>query len=129
MRNMNAKPISVLLVGTICGAIYGGLAGLCAPPAVFFLTAGSATTLGSEAADGWATLALLAPLVSGALGFFAGLFMASMFNLFVRQLKPRPAVVAIRSASHILYVERSDISGVATRAGQTSPVEGNILAG
>jgi hypothetical protein len=111
----NAKPISALLVATVSAAIYGGSTMLVAPPALFFLATNSSAALNSEPMDGWATLAVFAPLAGGLLGFFAGLLMASLFNLFVKQVaKPRLALASVRRIHQGTPGgrEREDVSGL-----------------
>lgn len=99
MKDM--KPISATIVGFVLAAIYGGAALLCGPAVLFFLTAGGVPRLDADPIDGWATVAVLAPVAAAVIGFLSGVFIASMFNLFARQV-PEPVsarVVAIRSRS------------------------------
>ena len=116
MRNI--QPISALLVGTVSAAIYGGVTVLCGPPILFFLTAGSLPGLDADPIDGWVTLAVFAPLMSGAIGFFSGLFMASFWNFLVVQvLKPKPSVVAMSRVIGEAHAESRDDSDFSRRPG------------
>jgi hypothetical protein len=100
----NAKPVSVLLVAIVSAALEGGLAVLFVPALSFlFITISGPARLSDPAAERWMTVAVLAPLCCGVIGFGTGAFMASMFNLFVNQdaqLKPLLAERArMRAAS------------------------------
>jgi hypothetical protein len=125
------KPISALTAGVLSAAIYGGAALLCGPPALFFLTAGSLSRLDADPIDGWVTIAVFAPMLSSVIGFLAGFFMASLFNLFVRQA-PRPApgvIVAIRPQSYAASAGQSHISGFSDRSRAAVGAEHGVING
>lgn len=82
-----AKPINAKMVALVSAGLHAGLAVLFVPVLSFvflLVTSGSAPTE-TGLSDKWMTLAVIAPVVCGLLGLFAGLLMASLFNLFVRQ--------------------------------------------
>ena len=115
MKDM--KPISAVMVGMALAAIYGGATLLCGPDALFFLTAGSLPRFDADPTDGWATIAVFAPLAGAAIGFLSGFFMASVFNLFVRQTSKRsPAtVVTIRPKSRGAAAGQATVAGFPVR--------------
>jgi hypothetical protein len=119
------KPISATMVGLVLAVIYGGATLLCGPAVLFFLTAGGVPRLDADPTDVWATVAVLAPLAAAAIGFLSGVLMASMFNLFARQV-PEPAlarVVAIRSRSRGASAGESNGAGFSVR-GQEQVING-----
>jgi len=93
----NSQPVSVLLVAFVSAAVHGLGAVLFVPVLSFlFLVFGSLPAqLGSivGATDRGMTLAVIAPFCCAALGFVAGAFMASLFNMFVKE-RPRREIVA-----------------------------------
>lgn len=83
----NVKPISVPMVAMTTAALYAGLAILFVPALsfLFLLTTSGAAGVNAAPSDTWMTIAVFSPLLCGVLGFTLGAFMASMFNLFVKQ--------------------------------------------
>lgn len=129
MKDM--KPISALTAGVLSAAIYGAGALLCVPAALFFLTSGSLHRLDADPIEGWVTLAVFAPLLSSAIGFMAGFFMASMCNLFVRQA-PRPAagvLVAMRPQSYGASAGQSPMLGFSEPSRASAGVGQRVING
>ncbi len=81
------SPISVRTVGLVSAALHAGLAVLFVPTLsfVFLLATGGSAAAGPGLPDEWMTLAVIAPVLCGVIGLMAGILMASLFNLFVRQ--------------------------------------------
>jgi hypothetical protein len=82
-----AQPINAKMVALVSAGLHAGLAVLFVPVLsfVFLLVTGGSASTETGSSDKWMTLAVIAPLACGILGLFAGFFMASLFNLFVRQ--------------------------------------------
>lgn len=96
----NAKPISVPMVAIVTAALYAGFAVLFVPALsfLFLLVTNGAAGPDTPSSDSWMTIAVLSPLACGVLGFILGAFMASMFNLFVKQgVKSRSAKEAVQA--------------------------------
>ena len=105
-----SKPINVPMVALVSAALHAGLAVLFVPVLSFLfllVTGGYAATEGASS-ERWMTVAVVAPLLCGLIGLLAGLVMASLFNLFVRQQVtakhadergPRLAVASVSDAA------------------------------
>jgi hypothetical protein len=95
----DSRPISVPMVAIVSAAIYGGIAVLCVPALSFVFhlaTSDGGPAVTDTSLDTWMTMAVLAPVFCALLGFVSGMFMASMFNLFVRQtIRRTPAREAV----------------------------------
>src|SRR5262245_61305288 len=90
----NARPVSVMLVATISGAVHGAIAVLVVPMLSFlYLVGNSASAQSGRIAEFGMTVAVLAPLAWAAVGFGMGALMSFMFNLFVNQENRKPRVV------------------------------------
>jgi hypothetical protein len=101
----NTKPISVLTVALVSAAVYGGGAVVCVPTLSFLFAltkTGGPAVMDTASSDTWMTMAVLAPLFCALMGLISGTFMALMFNLFARQVQPKPIsepVSRVRAAS------------------------------
>jgi hypothetical protein len=91
-----AKPISAISVATVSGLVFGAV-GVLAAPWIAFLVLSFAMPPAQFSAsiagtDHGMVLAVMAPAFCAMIGFTCGLFMASMFNLFVRMENNRQVV-------------------------------------
>jgi hypothetical protein len=142
----DSRPISVSMAAIVAAAAFGGMAVLCIPGLSFLfqlihLAANDSGPAigGTASSDTWMTVAVLAPLFCAVLGLVSGTFMASMFNLFVRQAvrrkqageavqRVRVASIGARPKAKILLYAR-DVPGepetirVQARRARSSPVE------
>ncbi len=90
------KPISVLLVATVTGALHGAVAVVFVPVLSFLMLLWGAAPVQLSstitAAGNGMVFAVIAPLCCAAFGFVAGAFAAFTHNVFAKE-QPRPIVV------------------------------------
>lgn len=99
------SPVNVLLVAACSAALQGSLAVLFVPLLSFLLAVrGGSSATGNAMLEGQMIVAVIAPFVCAAFGFFAGAALACGFNMCVADEKPSPIVVDDKSAVRLIPV-------------------------
>lgn len=99
------SPVNVLLVAACSAVLQGALAVLFVPLLSFLLAVrGGSSATGNAMLEGQMIVAVIAPFVCAAFGFFAGAVLASAFNMCVPNEKLSPAVVDDKSAARLISV-------------------------